>query len=512
MKHFSSLLQKNCWLLLVTVLLISSVSFPAKAESLVPDHKSYTNSYSGAPAESPVPYVIERVITGEQLGCGNFNSPMDVFRATDGKLYIADTGNSRIVVLDAECTYLKEFASAEISDTQQYMFNGIQGVFVTETGDIYVADTENSVVIHMDSAGKLIRKLEKPEGVVISENMVFKPTKVVVDPSGRIHVLSLFVNQGIIEYSPEGDFEGFLAAGKVNPNPVEVFWKKFSTEAQRARMVDFVPIEYNNLALDDEGFIFATMAAMNKDIILSEIAAKKGTEEGTLVRKLNMLGNDILRREGFFPPVGDVDITDYKVNLFGAYKGPSTIVDVSCGKYGMFSILDSNRKRIFTYDGEGNMLYAFGGANTAAGGFATPMSMAQSDEHHYVIDKQTGALTVFVITEYGRNVLKAIELFETGLYDDSAAAWELVLQQNANMDLAYSGIGKALYRKGQYLLAMDYFKYGNNKNWYSKAYQEHRKTLIAFWFPVLAMVIIAIVLFLAGKSMVHRIWNFVKGG
>ena len=385
-------------------------------------------------------------------------------------------------------------------------------MFVTAQGELYVADTENNVVIHMDVDGRLIRRIERPESSVVSENMVFKPTKVVVDTVGRIFVVSLFVNQGIIQYSPEGLFEGFLAAGKVNPSPIEVFWKRFSTEAQRARMVDFVPIEYNNLVLDDEGFIFATMAAMNKNIILAEIAGKSGSEEGTLVRRLNMLGNDILRREGFFPPVGDVDILDFKVNLFAAYQGPSIIVDVSCSGSGLFSLLDNNRKRIFAYDGDGNMLFAFGGPNSAAGGFVTPLSMAQDDEHYYILDKQTGALTVFEITDYGRSVLQAINDYESGLYDESALKWEKVLTENANMELAYTGIGKALYSQGEYLSAMQYFKNGNNKSWYAKAYKEHRKKLLAFWFPLLLITLLVVFAGFKITKTIRRIRLTLKGG
>ena len=501
-------------LLFLTVAVISACipASNADAAGLVPDHKSYTTTYYGNPAECPAPYVIEQVITGETLGCGNFSAPVDVFAASDGKIYIADTGNNRIVVLDANRKYMKEYTGAESEGQNRHLFKGPQGLFVTAEGELYVADTENNVVIHMDAAGRLIRRIERPESSVVSENMVFKPTKVVVDIVGRIFVVSLFVNQGIIQYSPEGQFEGFLAAGKVNPSPIEVFWKRFSTEAQRARMVDFVPIEYNNLIIDDEGFIFATMAAMNKDIVLAEIAGKTGSEEGTLVRRLNMLGNDILRREGFFPPVGDVDILDFKVNLFGAYQGPANIVDVSCSTNGLFSLLDNNRKRIFAYDGEGNMLFAFGGPNTAAGGFVTPLSMAQDDDHYFILDKQTGALTVFQITAYGRSVLQAINDYESGLYDESALEWEKVLAGNANMELAYTGIGKALYSKGEYQAAMHYFKNGNNKSWFSKAYKEHRKKLIAFWFPLL---LITILVGFAGLKLfktIRKIRLTLKGG
>lgn len=504
---------RKSFLAVFPVILLTFMSTGIQADAMekkAPDQKSYTNSYWGAPAESADPYVIASVLTGETLGCGNFSDPMDLFRAEDGKLYIADTGKNRIIVLDADGRFLKEFAG--VNDPAGFQpFSAPEGVFVTADNEIYVADTQNGVIVHMDAQGNLIRRIEKPVGAVVSENMVFAPSRLVMDDAGRLHVVSRYVNQGIIEYSQEGKFEGFLAAGKVNPNPIEVFWKKFSTAEQRNRMVDFVPIEYNNITLDQDGFIFATMAAMNKDVVISEIAGKKGTEEGTLVRRLNILGNDILRQQGFFPPVGDVDVLGNELTFYGSYPGISTIVDVSCGNYGMFSILDSNRKKVFTYDGEGNMLYAYGGPSATAGGFVSPVSLVQSDRNVYVLDKVTGAITVFELTEYGAFIHEAIKLFETGQYDESSKMWQKVLTRNANMDLANTGIGKALYRSGKYKEAMAYFKNGFNKDWYSKAYQEYRKTRIAAVFPVLALILTAVFLFLSGKRIVLWIKAFVKG-
>ena len=40
----------------------------------------------------------------------------------------------------------------------------------------------------------------------------YRPSKLVVDSSGRIHVVAINVNEGIVEFDPDGKFEGFLAA------------------------------------------------------------------------------------------------------------------------------------------------------------------------------------------------------------------------------------------------------------------------------------------------------------
>jgi DNA-binding beta-propeller fold protein YncE len=490
---------------IITSIVMSLLLFSANIVSGAQlPQKSYTNSYNGKPSPSPDPYEISLVITGQKLGCGNFNSPLDLFISDNNEIYIVDTGNNRIVVLDEKLNYLREYKSAG-----KHRFNAPQGIFVTTDGKIYVADTENSQIVVMNQAGDLLKTIGRPDNEIYTS--VFKPSKVVVDNIGKIHAISLYVNQGIIEFSEEGEFEGFLAAGKVNPNPLELFWKNVSTVAQRDRMVEFVPIEYNNITIDSDGFLYATMAAINDTVVIGEIKSKGGSESGALVRRLNMMGEDILRRRGFFPPVGDVDITDIKLNTFAAYKGISSLVDVSYGDNNTYSVLDNNRKKIFTYDAEGNLLYAFAGPDISVGGFAIPISLVNLKEKIYVLDKGTGALTLFEATEYAQNIAKALNYFDNGKYADSTKAWENVLNKNANFSLAYVGIGKSLYKNKRYKEAMDYFRKGHNKSLYSLAYNEYRKGYIAFWFPIIACLLIGMSLFLIFRNFFKTFKKFIRG-
>lgn len=62
-------------------------------------YKTYTYSYNGDILESPDAFVFDRNITGEDLGISPLNNPNDVFGGPDGRVYIADTGANRILVL-----------------------------------------------------------------------------------------------------------------------------------------------------------------------------------------------------------------------------------------------------------------------------------------------------------------------------------------------------------------------------------------------------------------------------
>ncbi|HCA28808.1 MAG TPA: hypothetical protein DEP23_04135 [Ruminococcaceae bacterium] len=128
-----------------------------------------------------------------------------------------------------------------------------------------------------------------------------------------------------------------------------------------------------------------------------------------------------------------------------------------------------------------------------AGGFRTPNSIAQSGSYLYVLDSGTRTITVFRRTEFGENISQAIMWQESGDYHKSAELWNMVLTQNANYDQAYSGLGKAAYRDGEYEKAMELFELGYNKDWYSRAYVEYRKKVVADWFaPAAVTVFIAV--------------------
>ena len=87
-------------------------------------------------------------------------------------------------------------------------------------------------------------------------------------------------------------------------------------------------------------------------------------------------------------------------------------------------------------------------------------------------------LTVFKPTNYGKNIHQAIAAYRKGYYDSSQKNWEKVLKDNINYGLAYSGVGRNLYRKNKYRQALKNFKLGNDREGYSKSFRHYRRNLI----------------------------------
>ena len=236
----------------------------------------------------------------------------------------------------------------------------------------------------------------------------------------------------------------------------------------------FLPIEYANLELDDRGFILAVEA---------------GPAENDTIKRLNLSGEDILKRTGFIPPIGEYDPDNP--------KRKSMFKDITALGYGGYSVLDRKYGRIFTYDSFGNLLYTFGGRDHVKGTFVTPVALDVLADKMLVLDRRTGFVTVFKRTTYADSIHQAISFYQKGLYDKSANEWEQVLDRNANFELAYSGIGRNLLRKGKYEEAMKMFKLGNNREDYSKAYSNYRRFVINKNFTyVIILILMVLIIFL----------------
>jgi len=466
---------------LYILLLISAFVFgslPTKAQE---PFFSYTYDYWGEPVPAPHAFLPTNRIDGFTLGIDHFDNPRDLFAADDGRLFIADTGNNRIVVLGNDLRSAEILKNFETPDGTQAFYQP-EGVFVTKGGDIYIADTGNSRIIHLDNEGKYVRTIGSPKADIIPADFVFSPTKLAVDNAGRIYVVASGVTQGIMMLDAYGIFRGFIGASRVTPGIMDIFWRAVATEAQRERMLLFVPTEFNNITIDDEGFLYVTTDKLSYWDILHAVNARSRDDRVAPVRKLNPTGVDVLRREGFFPPVGDV---------YFDYMEQSQLVDVSVADYGIYSVLDRRKGRIFTYDPDGNLLFIFGGLGGARlGTFRNPVAIERIGDRILVLDSMRASITIFDITEYGSLLKDAVVLHRTGDYEASTEKWREVLRRNSNSDLAYIGMGMAYMRKDDFSSALEHFRLGAMRERYSRAFQLYRREVIGRNFGIIALLLL----------------------
>ncbi len=476
-----------------------------------PSYDSYVYTYWGEARKSPYAFSPKQSLRiSDDKGQG-LNGATDIVDGPNGELYIADTGNNRIVILNRDLSYKTQIITFASKENPADTFHSPNGVFVTEQGDLYVADTENARLVVFDSNLQCKTIFSAPESKLFEDDFVYKPTAVAVDRYGRIYVISLNNLLGVIALTETGEFDGFIGVQKVVANPLDLLWRNFMTEEQIARTKQFIPTEFSNLAVDQDSFLFATIESIPGSSLQAEISARSSRSDYSPIKKLSPSGVDVLTRNGFFPPVGDVDIS---IGDSGGYL-TSLIGDVAVCDNGIYSLLDKRRNRIFSYDEDGNLLYAFGGTGLDAGRFQMLISIVYQGEDLVCLDKATGAVTRYVPTEYGAKINQAIQRYRDKDFDGANEVWAELASYNNNLDIAYIGLGKSYYRSGEYSLAMDCFKEANDIKNYSKAFSELRNDWIRKFFPfliigALALVFLIYLIFKKSKEYNQKV-DFIPG-
>ena len=465
------------FLLIVLMLLQTSCAY-ASTDGFSTSY-TYNYDYWNEICPSPDAYRVATVITSSSLGLETaIRRPQSLYVCGD-ELYLVDTGNNRIlqILRDGDGFTLLRIIDS-FSGHENNTFNTPQDVFVTESGDIYIADTNNNRVLLLDRDLNFVREYLKPTDAVFDQSQSFLPYKVVTDHAGRVYVLATNINKGLVKFEKSGKFVGFIGASPVTTSLAEYIWKYyFLTEDQQAQTEAFVPTEYDNICMDSRGFIYAVTNTFEVGNLLNDSAKP--------IRKLNGLGNDILIKNDKYPPVGDL--------VWNESPGPSRFVDIAVLDNGVYVAFDKTRGRLFGYDTQGIMLWAFGTQGNYDGAFTGPVSIEHMGNDLLCLDQFENSVTVFTPTEYGNLIYDAYNQYDRGDYSGSAETWQRVLQMNANYTPVFIGIGRSLLRQEKYEEAMDCFETAHDKENYGRAFRFFRKEWVEDnigWIVVLFILIL----------------------
>ncbi len=563
---------------LISMLLVSMLA-PMTASAAVNSYIYDVNGVAYAPAPAEVTYYFN----GTDAGSGLFNRPKDMAFGPDGKLYIADTDNDRIVVLN-------EFYKAEYSFTVFTDDRGVadslskpNGIFVTKDGDIYIADTGNTRVVAFDKdwnykltiiipmfyesvedpidkgikysikKGETVeenvlvmeneelgtpvlvkgytddkgveRPLIGPTGVSVSHNgylyvqfselslvrvfyrgefvrefktsdlfpndYSFKPKKVASE-GGRVFVVSEDDTNGLMLFDTNGNFHSYNGANKLTRSIWEIFKKLIATAAQREYIPPKIPTPFDNVTIDEDGFVYTVMGTVDK---WNPFKSKP-------IRKQTNAGDDIIRGTPVgdmkFPPEGTKNAT---------VVGPSQLVDIVVGERGVYSVLDTRRGRVFTYDYDGNLLFIFGDIGDTAGTFRGATAIERKDDKILVLDNLSGYITVFTLSDYGRLIIDAENAYYSGNYEESERLWKEVLKKNSNLEIGYAGLSKVYLRQDRYKEALEYAKLGKTKFYYSKAFQYYREQVVKanIYWGLAVVLVLAVLIALFRKFAMPKI-------
>ena len=427
----------------------------------------------------------------------------ETVHGVDGANYVASNFANADSTKEALVTNSAALALTSIRNNPNYVINlaspratyrSVITKFADDSLDnrdfIYICDYDNNQVLCIDSQTlKVEIAITNPneyENVLVFDAQVFQPLKVVTDNAGRIYVIANSVFEGILQFDAEGIYKRFTGVNNVTLTAWDIFWLTVSTEAQYESRKSYINTTFTSMAVDVSGtFIYSTAAP---------ITNSNGSINATaMIKKLNPAGKDVLRRNGYAPPQGDLTYVADTASGAEIAVGPSSFNAIAVNEYGMYTVVDGKRNRLFTYDNEGNLLYISGESGKYTNVLDAPVAIQYYEGDIIVLDKNTKELKVFVSTEIGGYINQAVEAEYKGDIDTAAEFWKKVIKFNANYEYAYVGVGKKYLKDKEYKTAMTYFKNGSNKLQYSEAYKLYRNNLIKRYAPTVLYIVLGLV-------------------
>lgn len=473
--------------LLLTILSLWVGAIPAQAAST---YDTYTYDIYGRAKITPDAYLPLALDPTLDIFQDELVDPSDLFVDSKGNIYVVNTGKNEIIAYNPDYSR-KQIYNGYYADGEMREFKRPEGIFVTDDGLLYIADTENKQLVVLEESGAYVKTLAESNQDIMSTVTNYAPIAVAVDSADRIYVVSRNATVGVICMDQEGTVQGFLGAPPVSANLWERFWRMFQSEEQRERSKLYIPNQFNNLTIDSDNFLYVTTDKISPSDQYAAAASWVNVSNNAPVKKLSPSGANILPMGGFFPPYGDIEVRHSGISA--ADIRPSRFADIAVAENGQYSILDYEYKRVFTYSPQGELLYAFGKRDgTQVGTFSNPSAIAYKGTDILVLDKSNGNINIFYRTSYGDGIAQAISLQESREFEQAREVWADLLHQNSNLDIAHIGIGNTYYRQGDYKAAMESFKTAGVQSQYSKAYAEYRKDLIRqnFGWIVLAVLVI----------------------
>lgn len=396
--------------------------------------------------------------TGKLIISEELNAPDDMF-LKDGYLYIADTGNKRVIKVDLAGNIVLKIEGLERPT----------GVHVDSNNNIYVADGGLKLVLKYDESANLIASFGKPD-VPLFGNALYEPKKIVSGPRDILYIVGEGSTSGLIQLNNRGEFLGFFGT-----NPTTKSFFQSLADIFNVSYAKTIPVSPDNVAIDDKGSVFTVSKTSTNNL-------KKFNISSAITLGIHQENDQ---------PVS------VKVNEFG------NIYTVSETGY------------INEYDSYGNLIFMFGGLDTGnevLGRFVRPVDLEIDAENNlYVLDKGINAVHILIKTDFANMVHSGLKNYKDGIYDIDE--WKEVLRMNSFFSLANKSIANAYYRANNFDEALYYFKLANDKEGYSDAFWQLRYNWIQSNLSI--VLIISLLAFVLVKTLKYvdikyKIYNPIR--
>lgn len=448
------IMRNRRWILLaiLTLLAFAALSTGIPGVSALSAYKTYTldrgNNLSETNEAYEAVYQIRALSDGTTL-----KQAKDLFVDEDDYIYIADTGNQRVVVLDPDYQVVYSFGSdllvkplgIYVIDDYVYVADYGLGQQATDLGQIVVWHLDKTKET-VEEALTLVHVFSTPESPILEvDGFIFRPMKIAVDENYTMYVINEGTTSGVLMINSDNRFINYFASNSVDISLWDRIQRILYADNPNVTLTKNLPSPVTNITLDGQGYFYT----------VTQTGSAASSEN---LKKVNIGG------------------TNYFGNDMFVY---SDIVDAWTGDVGNVYVVTS-AGFIAEYDNLGNLLFLWGGKGTGndkLGLFLSASAIAMDSANNlYVLDDSAmrNCIQVFRETDFAWQVHEALGLYNDARYEESIAVWQEVLRYNSMLDMAYRGIGLGYMMSGQYEEALSQFKTAFDQADYSEAYWEIR--------------------------------------
>jgi len=370
----------------------------------------------------------------------------DMFVTADGTLYIADTGNGRILKV-ANFQDAASLSGSSFEDAPSFgedILEGPTGVFVDDDGVMYVADGKKNTIVILDPDGNLINEFGHPVEPLFGKSREFLPKKIAVDARQNLYIISEGSVNGIVQMNTNGNFIGYFGANTAQMSLKMILQRTFLTEEQLAQFIKNEAASPSNITIDRQAMVYTVTA---------------GIAPERTIRRFTVSGKNI------FPE------TRYSTTSFR---------DLVVSENGLLLAIDAEGI-IFEYNLDGTMLFVFGATDPGdqrLGTLINPMAIERYQDSVYILDKDKNAIIVYQATEFAKLVHEGIRLYTDGYYAEAKPYFEQVLNYNGSFIMAYQAIADAYFKERDYANALTAYRLAEDQDGYSEAYWELRNVVL----------------------------------
>ncbi|MBV7328787.1 6-bladed beta-propeller [Chloroflexi bacterium TSY] len=376
---------------------------------------------------------------GELIGQprpGGLYRPQNFAINRQGEIHIVDSSAAQVQIYNTNGEYLRLFDTANANEgrTVAYELDKPYGIAIDQQDNVYIADTGNHRIVKFTSAGRYVTEWgnegDLPDGININNwfgAQLDAPMDIVFDDANNLYV-SDSANHRIVKFSNTGMLLGTWGAagsgidqltrpvGLTYQDDILYIVDQGNRRIQRLKsdgqFMDPWPltvegqskIKFVDMALDQNGNAYATKQGANTVIKLD----RNGTQ---LDHEWAFFSNGSPRFSG---PAG-IGIHDdgsiFIVNRLGAHmlkfdtdggqfpggywghegrlNAPS---DVATDASGNFYVVDQANHRILKFSSSGESLGSWGGQGTDAGRFNSPSGIVIDHANNIYVSDANGAI------------------------------------------------------------------------------------------------------------------------